>query len=149
MKKEKIYDLRKGLELGELGDRLVDYDGGYIQDIFAQIADSAIDNYSCDLLDWAKENLEYIEEANIEFGIPENANIIKQIQHGQYYYYEQDLYNNQEDIIKNWILNYIEHYLKIERITEQQKESIFKNIDYDLYLEDVKANIEGIFKDNI
>lgn len=46
-----IEDLQASLDLGEYGDRITDYTGN-IGDAFSEIADSATDIYTYDLLKW-------------------------------------------------------------------------------------------------
>lgn len=126
MKELKIEDLRKELYTGDLGEYFIDYDDGYICDIITEIADNSVDIYTQDLLDWVPDNYSYIEEANIEMGVPKG--FLNQIQQGQYYYYERNLYENLEDTLKNYMYNYIENILKVKEITEEQNENL---LDWD------------------
>ena len=126
MKNLKIEELRKELNLGELGEYFVDYDNGYICDIITEISDNHVDIYTSDLFDWAKNYFCYIEEANTELGTPKD--ILQQIQQGQFYYYEQNIYNNLEDIMLNYMYNYIENVLNIKEITEEQYDDL---LDFD------------------
>ena len=123
---KKIEELKKDLFIGDLGDRIRDYDNGYICDIITEIADNNIDIYYADLFEWAKHNFDIIEEANKEMGAPND--IIKQIQQGQFVAFERDLYENLEDILKNYMYDYIEKNLKIEELTEEQNEKL---LDWD------------------
>ena len=123
---KKIEELKKDLFIGDLGDRMRDYDNGYICDIITEIADNNIDIYCADLFEWAKHNFDIIEEANEEMGAPND--IIKQIQQGQFVAFERDLYENLEDILKNYMYDYIEKDLKIEELTEEQNENL---LDWD------------------
>ena len=126
MKELKIEDLRKELYTGDLGEYFIDYDDGYICDIITEIADNSVDIYTQDLLDWVPDNYSYIEEANIEMGVPKG--FLNQIRQGQYYYYERNLYENLEDTLKNYMYNYIENILKVKEITEEQNENL---LDWD------------------
>ena len=104
----KIVDEIKNLNIGDYGDRLENYDGSdYIGDSISEVADESVDIYYPDLFDWAKENYDYIYEANEEFGIPEGGDIIKQIQQGQFYAIEQEIYEDLQDCIKNYAYKYI------------------------------------------
>ncbi len=90
----------------------VDYNGCmYICDVISDVADSCIDNYICDLLDWAKDNYDYIEEALDEFGTPKDSNdkadFFQMIKQGQYYYNEQLFYDNLEAFVKYYTLKYL------------------------------------------
>lgn len=126
MKELKIEDLRKELYTGDLGEYFIDYDDGYICDIITEIADNSVDIYTQDLLDWVPDNYSYIEEANIEMGVPKG--FLNQIQQGQCYYYKRNLYENLEDTLKNYMYNYIENILKVKEITEEQNENL---LDWD------------------
>ena len=104
----KIVDEIKNLNIGDYGDKLENYDGSdYICDAISEIADENTDIYYSDLFEWAKENYDYINEANKEFGIPEGGDIIKQIQQGQFYAIEQEIYEDLQDCIKNYAYKYI------------------------------------------
>ena len=104
----KIVDEIKNLNIGDYGDRLENYDGSdYICDAISEIADENTDIYYSDLFEWAKENYDYINEANEEFGIPKDGDIIKQIQQGQFYAIEQEIYEDLQDCIKNYAYKYI------------------------------------------
>lgn len=126
MKKIKIKDLKKDLFLGDFGEYFADYDSGYICDIITEIADNNVDIYYYDLFEWAKNNFSYINEANEELGTP--ANITKQIQQGQYYANERNLYENLEESLQFFMYDYIEKYLNIKEITEEQNENL---LDWD------------------
>lgn len=146
MKNLKIEELRKELNLGELGEYFVDYDNGYICDIITEIADNHIDIYTSDLFDWAKNYFGYIEEANTELGTP--TDILQQIQQGQFYYYEQNIYNNLEDIMLNYMYNYIENVLNIKEITEEQYDDLldFDFNDNNEMLENLIDHIKEVLK---
>lgn len=113
-------------------------DNNYICDIITEIADSNIDLYNSDLLEWLKDNYSIIEEANTEFGA--SNDIIKQCQQGQYYQYTNEIYGNLSDYIKVYAYDYILNTLEIEEITEKQCEEIGNeliNIDNNNRLEDI------------
>ena len=155
MNKLKVKELKKELFTGDFGDCFCDYDNGYICDIITEIADNHIDIYTVDLLNWCKDNYAYIEEALAEFGTPKNSNgnadFLKIIQQGQYLAFEQDLYNNLEDNLKNFTYNYILNELKIEEITEEQKEKIldFDFTDNNEQLENIIEYIRNIFEKEV
>ena len=129
MKKLNLTELRKGLYIGELGDYFVDYDNGYICDIITEIVDNNIDIYYSDLLDFAKDNFNYINDAITEFGKPDD--FFDYIKQGEYYYFEQDMYNNLKDILKNYMYNYIENKLNIKEITEEQNNKLLNGFEFD------------------
>lgn len=126
MEKLKIKDLKKDLFIGDFGYDFIDYSDGYICDIITEIADNNVDVYTQDLLDWVPDNYSYIEEANQEFGVPDD--FLKQVQQGQYYYNERNIYEHLEDILKYYMYDFIENNLNIKEITEEQNERL---LDFD------------------
>lgn len=95
-----IEDLQASLDLGEYGDRITDYTGN-IGDAFSEIADSATDIYTYDLLKWLPDNYEWLEEADFQ-GLLEGCkgDLIKMTQMAQYVCFTQDMYSHQKDIAK-------------------------------------------------
>lgn len=126
MENLKIEELKKELFTGDFGDCFYDYDNGYIGDIITEIADNHIDIYNSDLLEWAAGNYSYIDEAMQEFGKPDD--FLQYIRQGQFLAYEQDLYNNLEDSLKNFMYTYIQDVLDVNEITEEQNDNL---LDYD------------------
>lgn len=88
----------------ELVDSVFDQYSGNIADSISEYADSNVDIYNSDLLDWAKEHLGDIEEANKEFGTPEDGDIIKQIMQAQYIVMERELLDSIKEgvVLKAW-----------------------------------------------
>ena len=146
----KIEELKNFLYLGDLGDQLTQYNEGYICDVITEIADNNIDIYNYDLLQWVANNLyniDYCDRAINEVGAD---NLISMIQGGQYLAYSEELYNNLEDIVKNYVLNHIEE-LEIEEITTEQWEEIESEIDFNdnnARLEDIQEQINDILNIN-
>ncbi|HZK32865.1 MAG TPA: hypothetical protein VFC60_00035 [Tissierellaceae bacterium] len=103
-------------------------DSDYICDIIAELADSNIDLYTSDLLEWLKDNYNVVEDANKEFGAPND--IIKQCQQGQFYQYNNEIYENLSDYIQLYAFDYILNNLKIEEITKKQQEEIEEELTY-------------------
>lgn len=150
MEKLKIEDLKKDLYFGDFGDYFRDYNSGYIGDIITEIADNNIDIYNSDLMDWAKDNISYIEEALEEFGTPTNnrgqADFMRIIQQGQFLCNEQDIYSNLEDSLQFFMYDYIEKELKMQELTEEQNDNL---LDWDFsdnneQLENLIEHIENI-----
>lgn len=150
----KIKDLKNELNLGDYGEDITNYSSGYVGDIITEIADNNVDIYNNDLMEWAKGNTSYIEDAMREFGTPEDSNghpdFMRLIMQGQYYMYEQDLYNNLEDILKYWAYDYIENKYNLTELTEEQNDEIeflnYNNIDR---LEEIEGMIEDIFESEV
>ena len=89
------------LDTGELGDRVGDYlDLDSINDAFTEIADSGVDVYTSNLIDWLPYHTEWFERA-YDDGLFEGcgADIDKMIGMAQYEYYRNDLEDHQSDII--------------------------------------------------
>ena len=88
----------------DLVDIVFDQYSGNISDSISEYADSSVDIYNSDLLDWAKDHLGDIEEANQEFGIPEDGGIIQQIMQAQYIVMERELLDSIKEgvVLKAW-----------------------------------------------
>ena len=130
-----IKDLETNLSFTH-GEDITNYDSGYICDVFSEIADSNIDIYTEDLFEWGKENYEYIDYATREFGNPND--IIKQIQQGQYYAFEQELYENKFDVVKYFAYSYLrDNEIKINEEQEECLEDYLSKVDSDERLENI------------
>lgn len=93
-----------------------------IDDIIHDISNDNVDIYNYDLLEWAKDNYSYVEEAINEFGVATDekgrADFIGCIIQGQYLYIEQTLYSNKEAM-----LEYLAYYILDDKgITEIEEE---------------------------
>lgn len=83
----------------DFADMMQDYTGSaYICDAISEKADNEVDIYNSDLLEWAKTHLGDIEDANAEFGAPND--IIKQIMQAQYKVNSDALYEGMDDGLK-------------------------------------------------
>lgn len=104
----------------------------YICDSISEYADNQCDVYTCDLLEWAKMNFEYIEQGVAEFGVDsKNFDFLRLIQQGQYLKNREDLYNDSDEIIK--ILSYdymIEQLNEIENEIEIDFDEFESNVEY-------------------
>ena len=127
-------------------DSFVDYsDNDYICDIISDLADSQIDIYNDDLLEWLKDNYNIIEDANDELGTP--SDILVQCKQGQFYQYNNEMHENLENYIMFYIYDYMLNTLKIEEIEEEKYEEIeeeLANIDNNNRLNDIKDLINNI-----
>ena len=76
----------------------------YISDSLMECADGSVDIYYCNLIEWCKDNWEFVEDAIEEYGDVardgRRPDFIRTIQQGQFYCYERELYDNLDDIIK-------------------------------------------------
>lgn len=153
---EKMAELKNGLddEVLDLFDVVVDYkECCYICDMINEVADSFVDIYNSDLLDWAKNNYEYIEEALDEFGTPTDSNgradFFQIIRQGEYLYYDRLFYDNLDDFIKYYVLKYlIDNKINIDdEKLEELLEVDSTDIDNNDYLEDIDSYVEEFLKD--
>lgn len=118
------------------GDNITNYDSGYIADVFSDIANSNVDIYTSDLFEWGKSNLYSIDEATREFGNP--GDILKQLQQGQYYSYEQELYENEQDIIKYFAYSFLDdNNIKLNDEQLEDLEFYLESLDNNDKLEDI------------
>ena len=117
------------------------YSDNYICDIVSELADSKVDIYNSDLLEWAKDNYSYIDEAVAELG--HGKDFISDIQIGQYY--------NNNEIYDNLNLRYFAYdYLLNTKGIEIIKDEDIDNIDNELdcidnnnYLSDIELIIDN------
>ena len=148
MEKLKIKDLQDELNLGEIGEQITEYSNGYISDIFSEIANYNIDIFTADLHEWASKNVNIIDEAMEMLGSRETFD--DNITQAQFYFYQKDLYNNIEDILKYWAYDYLLNRLNLEYITADQNDEIdFLNWDRFDRLENVEAELENIFENEV
>jgi len=140
-----LKDLESNLSF-TYGNNITQYDSGYICDVFSEIADSNVDIYTSDLFDWGKNNMYYIDEATKEFGDPHD--ILRQIQQGQYYAYEQELYENKDDIIKYFAYTYLnDNNIKLNVEQEEDLDGYLSSVDSNDKLEDIIDYCKNINKD--
>lgn len=140
-----LKDLESNLSF-TYGNNITQYDSGYICDVFSEIADSNVDIYTSDLFDWGKNNMYYIDEATKEFGYPHD--ILRQIQQGQYYAYEQELYENKDDIIKYFAYTYLnDNNIKLNVEQEEDLDDYLSSVDSNDKLEDIIDYCKNINKD--
>lgn len=143
--KVKIEDLKKEIAKNfesyeEYITEYYGYNQDDINDIIHDIADNNVDIYTYDLMEWAKDNYSYIEDAVQEYGIDaQNFNFIGLIRQGQYKYIEEALYNNYDNMLE-YLAYYILQEKDIEEIEEDKATEIsminFSNIDSITELED-------------
>ena len=140
----------QSLCLGDYGEYLVDYNSGYICECIGELADNNVSIYNYDLLEWVRNNSEYVEQAVAEFGIDSrNFDFFRLLQQGQYMQIEEELYSNLDDILTNWIINYIEYDLDIKELTDEQAEQVedlFNKYESNDELEYIIEKIKEIFE---
>lgn len=130
-----VKELMDKVNIHDIQTKLAEYDSGYIGDVITEIADAEVDIYYYDLFEWCKENWEYVDEACQEFGMPDCKDtniIIKLIQQGQFYYNEEQLYEDLDDMLLYFCYSQLYYDFKIEEITEEQNDAIIEkctNVD--------------------
>lgn len=152
----KMIELKSGLdsEVLDLFEVGVDYNGRYyICDMITDVADSFVDIYNSDLLDWTKNNYSYIEEALDEFGTPQDSNgradFLKMMSQGEFLYYDNLFYDNLDNFIKYYVLKYlIDNKINID---DEKLEELLQidstDINNNDCLEDINSYVEEFLKD--
>lgn len=115
-----IEELHNALELDEngYGRDMVDYSGDkYVSDAISNIADNYTAIYYCDIIKFIGENVEEVNDAITEFGWDGcGGDLYKAGQMAQFLQIERDLYNNLEDILKHYALEYYKEQTGAEMI---------------------------------
>lgn len=146
MKKYNVIELIEEIEERNKNNKIdissfCDYNGNnYLDDIINEIADNYVDIYYNDLFDWAKDNFSYINDAISEYGLPDNADIVNQIQMGQYCENTEEIYNSEDDMLSIYIYEILDKH-NIDELTEEQNDIIYDLVkdmkdDNKLYDED-------------
>lgn len=123
---------------------LNDYKGtSYICDAISERADSCIDIYNSDLIEWAKSHICEIDEAAEELGKPDS--FIGYIQQAQFIVNERNIYEGLESAI---VLNAWEIASKYaEEVTEEQADKLDAMdsiIDNNNRVEDIESEVKQI-----
>lgn len=132
---------------------LNDYIGSsYICDAISERADSMVDLYTNDLMEWAKTHISEIDEAADELGMPNTDNaagsvITALIMQAQYLVNERNLYDGLDNaiIIEAWRIA-SEH---AEEVTEEQADkldSLDSIIDNNNRVEDIESEVLEILE---
>lgn len=145
--KERVKELEHNADDAtmELVDSVFDQYSGNIYDSISEYADSNVDIYNSDLLEWAKNHLGDIEDANKEFGMPEDGDIIKQIMQAQFMVKERELLDSIKEgvILQAWKV--ASEYT--ESVTDEQAQkldSMDTSIDSDSSINDIEYNVKEI-----
>ena len=146
-----IEDLQASLDLGEYGDQITDYTGN-IGDAFSEIADSATDIYTYDLLKWLPDNYEWLEEADAQ-GLLEGCkgDLIKMTKMAQYECFTQDMYDHQEDIAKYAALEGLKE-AGVYALADEVYDDVFDGItidfnDNNMDIEDFATEVQTAIQD--
>lgn len=116
----------------------------YICDAISERADSRIDIYNYDLIEWAKSHICEIDEAADELGKPDS--FIGYIQQAQFLVFERELYNELENGILWACYEASKDY--DEEITEEQNkeiEELAESLDNNSRFDEITNGIALIF----
>lgn len=129
-------------------DFAYDYDSNdneqFISDCFSEYADSQVDIYTSDLLEWVCGNYSYIEDYVNEFGQPEKFDFIHLIQCGQFYKNYQELYEDEVEIKGVIYLNKLLDTLEVRELNAPITEELQNNIEN--ILENDVCDIERFYE---
>lgn len=101
--------------------------GDYITDCISWASDDLVDIYTKDLLDWACDNYDMIDESIDEFGQPDNfLDIIRQ---GQYYSNDKQMYEDLNEIVKLSALYMIDDNKQKDNLNEVDIDKIIDELD--------------------
>jgi hypothetical protein len=120
----------------------------YICDGISERADSRIDIYTYDLMEWAKSHIYECDEALKEMGGSFDS-ITQVIQHAQFFENERELYDEIEDGILWACYEAAKEYA--EEITEEQNEQIeelAESLDSNSRFDEITNGIALIFANN-
>lgn len=103
------------------------YRNDYIGDIISELSDNNVDIYYSYLLEWAKDNYIYIDDATAELG--HGKDFINDIQIGQYYYYNKEICNNLKEYLRYFAYDYLLNTKEIKTIKDKDIENIDSELD--------------------
>ena len=101
--------------------------GHYITDCMSWASDDLVDIYTKDLLDWACDNYDMIDESINELGQPDNfLDIIRQ---GQYYSNYRQMYEDLNEIVKLSALYMIDDNEQKNNLNDADIDKIIDELD--------------------
>lgn len=101
--------------------------GHYITDCISWASDDLVDIYTKDLLDWACDNYDMIDESINELGQPDKfLDIIRQ---GQYYSNDRQMYEDLSEIVKLSALYMINDNEQKDNLNEADIDKIIDELD--------------------
>ena len=127
-------DKIKKLNLGEWGDNITDYESDdYIGDIFNYIAEANVDYYNWELMDWAKNHIDEVDEAfNEIFSNATMSRFMQLIAYAQERAFCDDIYSHGNDILLYYAYNYVEkNNIELSDEKLEQLEKYIKTVDID------------------
>jgi hypothetical protein len=138
-----IYD-----KLDDEGENMLDsfitYKEGSISDILREIAETEIDIYNADLLEWLGDNYGFFEEYINNNGVGKDFKLFQTIMGAQFEYLS---FNIGSDLLLGYAYKYILNELETDEVSETQRGSIEKLVkeldDLDLFRKEIKTLIKG------
>lgn len=101
--------------------------GHYITDCISWASDDLVDIYTKDLLDWACDNYDMINESINELGQPDNfLDIIRQ---GEYYSNDRQMYEDLNEIVKLSALYMIDDKEQKDNLNDVDIDKIIDELD--------------------
>ena len=101
--------------------------GHYITVCISWASDDLVDIYTKDLLDWARDNYDMIDESINELGQPDNfLDIIRQ---GEYYDNDRQMYEDLNEIVKLSALYMINDSDEVENLNDVDIDKIIDELD--------------------
>lgn len=101
--------------------------GHYITDCISWASDDLVDIYTNDLLDWACDNYDMIDESINELGQPDNfLDIIRQ---GEYYSNDKQMYEDLNEIVKLSALYMIDDNEQKDNLNDVDIDKIIDELD--------------------
>lgn len=146
-----VQEIMENLELGNYGNEVTDYgENSYICDAISEIADNNTSIYYSDIMNFISSDPESVNEAIQEFGWEGcGSDLYKAGQMAEYLTIEREIYNNLDDIIMYYALNYYQdHYSK--EITDEQLEDLkseLSSVDHNNKLYRITDTVDGLFSE--
>ena len=146
-----VQEIMENLELGNYGNEITNYgENSYICDAVSEIADSNTSIYYSDIMSFISNDPESVNEAIQEFGWEGcGSDLYKAGQMAEYLTIEREIYNNLDDVIMYYALDYYQdHYSK--DITDERLEDLkgeLSSIDNNDKLYRIIDAVDGLFSD--
>lgn len=144
-----VQEIMENLELGNYGNEVTNYGGNsYICDAISEIADSNTSIYYSDIMNFISSNPESVNEAIQEFGWEGcGSDLYKAGQMAEYLTIKREIYNNLDDVIMYYALNYYQDHYSKDIIDEQLEDlkSKLLSVDHNDKLYRIIDTVDGLF----
>ena len=144
--------LEENLDVGEHGDKIVDYGHNYhIGEVLESISTDNVDVYNSDLYNFISEEPDWVEEAIDEFGWDGVGKSLTQAaQMGESLKISADLYDSLENIVQYYALSELE-YRGVKELDEETYEDLcvgLQNFHDSNKLSDIDEFVEGFVEEH-